>query len=120
MDSCIADPRPILDLSIHLSIYPSVYLSLYLSIYPSIYLAPIFLPSAYLSVFRSVSLSKVYKEYVSIFRGGAGSDRRSSYRFDALVFDQVMRYRVSCRHWVCPACAARASDHTADTLRISV
>ena len=60
--------------------------------------------------------AKVYKEYVSIFRGGTGSGRRSSYRFDALVFDQVMRYRVSCRHWVCPACAARASDQ----LRISV
>jgi hypothetical protein len=53
--------------------------------------------------------AKVYKEYVSIFRGGtgSGSGRRSTYRFDALVFDQVMRYRVSCRHWVCPACAAK-------------
>ena len=64
--------------------------------------------------------AKVYKEYVSIFKGGTGSGRRSSYTFDPLGFDQVMRYRVSCRHWVCPACAAKASAYTAaDTLRIS-
>ena len=65
--------------------------------------------------------AKVYKEYVSIFKGGTASGRRASHTFDPLVFDQVMRYRVSCRHWVCPACAAKPSAYTAaDTLRISV
>ena len=70
---------------------------------PFVFLA--FYPSIHLPIYQS----KVYKEYVSIFRGGtgSGSGRRSPYRFDALVFDQVMRYRVSCRHWVCPACAAK-------------
>ena len=101
-----------------LSIYPCIPPSspIYLSL--SLFLLPVatFCPSFYLSFY----LSKVYKEYVSIFRGGTGSGRRSSYRFDALVFDQVMSYRVSCRHWVCPACAARASDRTKDKLRISV
>ena len=54
--------------------------------------------------------AKVYQNYASIFKGDTAGGRFS---FDPLVFDKVMQYRVSCRHWVCPACApANASAYT--------
>ena len=61
--------------------------------------------------------AKVYKEYASVFKQSGTNGKRFS--FDALMFDQVMRYRVSCRHWVCPACATNANAHTAGTPHIS-
>ena len=67
--------------------------------------------------------ARTYRDYATLFdvgtagggrrgdaqRGSGGGPAGSRPAFTPLVFDAVMRNRVSCRHWTCPPCEGVAS-----------